>query len=105
MPKAPRPTAGIQTGDVIVKFDGDEVTESHDLPKIVASTPVGKDVDIVIVRKGQELTKTVKLGRLEDGEKKASLETSAAPDEDAHRKRRCKRRSAWPSRVSTTRRG
>lgn len=78
--KGPAATAGIQTGDVIVKFDGEEITESHDLPKIVASTAVGKDVDIVIVRKGQELTKTVKLGRLEDGEKKASLETSAAPD-------------------------
>ena len=45
---------------------------SHDLPKLVASTPVGKEVAIVIVRKGHELTKTVKLGRLEDGDQKAS---------------------------------
>jgi serine protease Do len=78
----PAAEAGIETGDVIVKFDGDEVKESHDLPKLVASTPVGKSVDVVVVRKGQELTKTVKLGRLEDSEKLASLEVSSAvPDE------------------------
>ncbi len=77
----PAAEAGIATGDVIVKFDGDEIKESRDLPKLVASTLVGKSVDIVIVRKGQELTKTAKLGRLEDSEKLASLEVSSAePD-------------------------
>ncbi|HKH80122.1 MAG TPA: Do family serine endopeptidase [Methylovirgula sp.] len=77
----PAATAGIETGDVIVKFDGDEIDESRDLPKLVASAPVGKSVDVVIVRKGQELTKTVRLGRLEDNEKKASLDVSSAePD-------------------------
>ena len=56
---------------------------SHDLPKLVASTPVGKDVAIVVVRKGQELTKMVKLGRLEDGEQQATL---AAGDPGESRK-------------------
>jgi serine protease Do len=78
----PAATAGIETGDVILKFDGEEVKESHELPKLVASTPVGKSVDVVILRKGQQLTKTVMLGRLEDSEKQASLEESnAAPEE------------------------
>ncbi len=67
----PAAEAGIETGDVIVKFDGVDVDESHDLPKLVASTPVGKEVAIVIVRKGRELTKTVTLGQLEDGDQKA----------------------------------
>jgi serine protease Do len=69
----PAAGAGIETGDVIVKFDGVDVGESRDLPKLVALTPVGKDVAIVIVRRGHEMTKTVKLGRLEDGTQKASL--------------------------------
>ena len=56
-------------GDVIVKFDGKEIKESRDLPRLVASMPVGKAVDVVVVRNGQELTKSVTLGRLEDGEK------------------------------------
>jgi serine protease Do len=78
----PAAQAGIETGDVIVKFNGDDIKESHDLPKLVASAPVGESVDVVIFRKGQELTKTVKLGRLEDSEKVASLQVSTtAPDE------------------------
>jgi len=56
--------------------DGKDVKESRDLPKLVAIAPVGKDVDVVIVRKGKEITLKVKLGRLEDGEKQASLEAS-----------------------------
>ena len=43
----------------------------RDLPRIVADTPVGKDVEVIVIRKGKEETKTVKLGRLEDGEKQA----------------------------------
>ena len=54
---------------MIVKFDGKDIKESRDLPRLVASMAVGKKVDVVVVRKGKELTKTVTLGRLEDGEK------------------------------------
>ena len=74
--KGPSKPAGIQAGDVITKFDGKEVKESRDLPKLVAIAPVGKDVEVVIVRKGKEIALKVKLGRLEDGEKQASLEAS-----------------------------
>ena len=70
--KGPSKPAGIKAGDVIVKFDGKPIKESRDLPKLVAATPVGKDVDLVIFRSGKEETKKVKLGRLEDGEKVAS---------------------------------
>jgi serine protease Do len=46
----------------------------RDLPRIVADTSVGKDVAVTVIRKGKELTKHVKLGRLQDTEKKeASL--------------------------------
>jgi serine protease Do len=76
--KGPAKPAGIVAGDVIVKFDGKDVKEMRDLPRIVADTPVGKDVQVVVVRKGKEETKTVKLGRLEDSEKK---EAALAPKE------------------------
>jgi serine protease Do len=72
--KGPAKPAGLEVGDVIVRFDGKEVKDSRDLPRIVSSTPVGKAVDVVIVRKGAESTKQVTLGRLEDGEKQASLQ-------------------------------
>ena len=67
--KGPAKPAGIEAGDVIVKFDGKEIKEMRDLPRVVADTTVGKAVEVVIIRKGQQETKTVTLGRLEDGEK------------------------------------
>ena len=73
--KGPAKPAGIEPGDVIVKFDGKDVKEMKDLPRIVADTPVGKDVEVIVIRKGKEETKIVKLGRLEDGEKQAALTT------------------------------
>src|SRR5947209_2484245 len=74
--KGPAKPAGLKTGDVITRFDGKEVKESRDLPKIVAATPVGKDVPVTVMRDGKEVTLNVKLGRLEDGEKQASLDAS-----------------------------
>jgi serine protease Do len=71
--KGPAKPAGIGPGDVIVKFDGKDVKEMRDLPRIVADTPVGKDVEVVILRNGKQETRTVKLGRLQDTEKQASL--------------------------------
>src|SRR6201988_2132895 len=67
--KGPAKPAGIEAGDVIVKFDGKDIKEMRDLPRVVADTPVGKAVEVIIIRKGQQETKTVTLGRLEDGEK------------------------------------
>jgi serine protease Do len=82
----PAKPAGLMAGDVIVKFDGKEVKESRDLPRMVAALPVGTAVEVVVVRKGQEIAKTVTLGRLEDGEKemaKAEEEPNGAADSQA----------------------
>jgi serine protease Do len=87
--RGPAKPAGLEAGDVIVKFDGKEIKESRDLPRIVASMAVGKEVQVVVVRKGQELTKTVTLGRLEDGEKqmaKAESEGGASEPESTSAK-------------------
>jgi len=81
--KGPAKPAGIEPGDVIVKFDGKDVKEMRDLPKIVADTPVGKDVEVIVIRKGKEEKKSVKLGRLEDEKKVAAVSNDnkdAAPD-------------------------
>ncbi len=82
--KGPAKPAGIHTGDVIVRFDNKDIKEMRDLPRVVADTPVGKDVEVVILRQGKEERKTVKLGRLEDGEKQAALASKrngGAPEE------------------------
>jgi serine protease Do len=79
--KGPAKPAGIEAGDVIIKFDGKDIKEMRDLPRIVADTPVGRDVEVVIVRKGKEEKKTVKLGRLDD-EKPVKASTTPAPTEE-----------------------
>src|SRR6202008_673585 len=78
--RGPAKPGGIEAGDVIVKFDGKDIKEMRDLPRVVADTPVGKDVEVVVVRKGEELTKTIKLGRLEDNDQKLA---AATPNKDA----------------------
>src|SRR5450755_4919362 len=80
--KGPAKPAGIEAGDVIVKFDGKDIKEMRDLPRVVADTTVGKAVEVIIIRKGQQESKTVTLGRLEDGEKQmADAKTDAQPDQ------------------------
>ena len=98
--KGPAKPAGIEPGDVIVKFDGKDVKDTKDLPRIVADTPVGKEVDVVVIRKGKEETKKVKLGRLEDGEKAQAA--GARPTQPAPRSRSSRRRSASISPASPT---
>jgi serine protease Do len=77
----PSKPAGIKTGDLITKFENKDIKESRDLPKLVASTPVGREVTLTIIRDGKEITKTVTLGRLPD-DKVASAEPGAAPSQD-----------------------
>ncbi len=75
--KGPAKPAGIEPGDVVVKFDGKDIKEPKDLSRVVADTAVGKEVDVVVIRKGAEETRKVTLGRLEDGDKavQASVKT------------------------------
>jgi serine protease Do len=80
--KGPAKPAGIEPGDVIVKFDGKDIKEMRDLPRAVADTPVGKQTPVIVIRKGKEETKTVTLGRLEDGEKLAAVDAKVDPSGD-----------------------
>jgi serine protease Do len=75
VPGSPAEKAGIEQGDVIVGFDGKEVAESKDLPRIVASTPVGKSVTVKFSREGKVLDRQVKLGEMEE----KGVEMSKAP--------------------------
>jgi serine protease Do len=78
--KGPAKPAGIEPGDVVVKFDGKDIKEPKDLSRVVADTAVGKEVDVVIIRKGAEETRKVTLGRLEDGEKAVQASAKAQPE-------------------------
>ncbi|WP_370638242.1 Do family serine endopeptidase [Ancylobacter sp. Lp-2] len=79
----PAAKGGIKAGDVIVKFDGKDVKDMRALPIIVADTPVDKQVDVVVIRKGKEETLKLTVGRLEEDDKTADSEAPATPDKPA----------------------
>jgi serine protease Do len=78
--KGPAKPAGIEPGDVVVKFDGKDIKEPKDLSRVVADTAVGKSVDVVIIRKGKEETKQVTLGKLEDSDKPQPASVKSQPE-------------------------
>lgn len=76
----PAEGAGIEAGDVILKFDGKDVAEMRDLPRIVADTPVEKTVRVVVFRKGKTQTLKVTVGLLNEGEVRAAA-ASPTPEQ------------------------
>ena len=83
-PESPAAKAGIQEGDIILKFDGKDVTTMRGLPRLVAQTPIGKDVDVEILRKGQKRSMKVAVGRLtEDEEPKAATKGPRGKDKQS----------------------
>ena len=65
---SPSEKAGIKSGDIILEFNGIIINEMKELPKIVAQTQVGKTVEVKIWRNKKEITRKIKLGRLETSE-------------------------------------
>jgi serine protease Do len=53
--RSPADRAGFQQGDVIVSYDGKDVAGPADLPRLVASTPIGKEVGLRVIREGRSL--------------------------------------------------
>jgi serine protease Do len=68
-PEGPAAKAGIESGDVIMKFDGKDVTTMRGLPRIVAQTQIGKNVDVEALRKGERKNFKVVVGRLDEDDK------------------------------------
>jgi serine protease Do len=78
VPEGPAADAGMQSGDVIVAFEGADVQDTRDLVRRVGNTEIGSTVDIVVFRNGETETLAVTLGRREDAERAvpASVETT-----------------------------
>jgi serine protease Do len=63
-PASPAEKAGLEKGDVILEYDGKEVADSQELPRLVASTPVGKTVAVKIWRDGKTMERQVKVDEM-----------------------------------------
>ena len=78
--KSPSDKAGIKAGDIILEFNGTKINEMKELPKIVAQTKVGKTVEVKVWRNKKEITKKIKLGRLETSEDFKEEKKEAIPE-------------------------
>ena len=67
---SPAIKAGLERGDVIVEFDGKEIVQMRMLPLIVASTPIGKEVNLKVIRNGKERTLTVTIDLMNEKDAK-----------------------------------
>lgn len=76
VPEGPAMEAGLETGDVIVSFDGVDVEDTRGLVRQVGNSPVGATVRVTVLREGETQTIPVTLGRRED----ATGETSEDPE-------------------------
>jgi len=80
-PDSPAAKAGLLQGDVILTFNGAEITDSRDLTQRVGEAPIGRDARVEYQRDGQRRTTNVRLGeRPSERQLLASLQGSATPD-------------------------
>jgi serine protease Do len=76
----PADKAKLRAGDVILKFDGQDVKEMHNLPRIVADAEVGKQVPVVLWRDGKEVTLETTLAERPADAQLAAVDAGAKPD-------------------------
>ena len=80
VPEGPGADAGIQSGDVIISFDGVQVEDTRGLVTAVGNADVGKVVRVIIFRDGKTKTIKVTLGRREAAEKEKLVPVTKAPE-------------------------
>jgi serine protease Do len=64
----PAAQGGLQRGDIIIEYDGKPVKTSHELPLMVAASPIGKEASVKVLRDGKEQTLRLKVGEMPRGE-------------------------------------
>jgi serine protease Do len=79
LPDGPAQAAQIHSGDIILSFNNQPIKDTHELPRIVADTEVGKQVPVTVWRGGKELTLDATLAEKPGDVEKASVEQPDAP--------------------------
>ena len=74
--ETPADKAGIQAGDIILSFDGKEIEEMRDLPRIVAQSAVGERYKVDVWRAGGKKSLTIRTERFPDDEAVVALQNS-----------------------------
>jgi len=66
VPESPAEKSGIKAGDVIIEFNGKEVSQMSMLPAMVAQTPIDEEVKVILIRNGEKMTIPVIIGKMAD---------------------------------------
>jgi len=72
LPDSPAASAGFKPGDIILRYGGEPVEDSSQLPRMIGVTPVGKTVAMSILRNGEPLEIKATIARLETAEETVS---------------------------------
>jgi serine protease Do len=83
VPEGPAMEAGIESGDVILNFDGRDVEDTRSLVRQVGNTDVGKTVRVIVFRDGETETLRVTLGRREEAEAMPAAAPATEPEAPA----------------------
>ena len=75
----PADKGGLETGDVIVEFDGKKISDSNELPRMVASIPIGKAVSVKVLRAGSLVDREVKIGEMEEQKEEVASVSTRKP--------------------------
>jgi serine protease Do len=78
----PADKGGILAGDVVVEFNGKPVENMRALPRLVADTPPGQSVPVVVVREGERVNLQVEVGLLEDEQVASAASESSGEEGD-----------------------
>lgn len=84
--KSPAEKAGIKRGDVILKFNGQEVRNSSHLPRMVGESDIGATLPVVLWREGKEETVKVKVGEFEEAEANGLIENETEGEKESTKK-------------------
>jgi serine protease Do len=82
---SPADKGGLQAGDVITKFDGKDIKDSNDLPRVVGNTKPGKVVPIEIIRKGSTKVLSVGIGEMPTDNTDANVPSQTSPKNEANK--------------------
>lgn len=84
LPDGPAEKAGIEVGDIVVKFNGGNVSFSSDLPPLVGTTKIDRTVPVDIIRRSKHITIQVKISELPTGDEIVATTTpsSSVPEEN-----------------------
>ncbi|HEY3910423.1 MAG TPA: DegQ family serine endoprotease [Stellaceae bacterium] len=82
-PNSPGAKAGLKQGDVILTFDGANVNELHDLPRLVAAAAPDSAATMTVWRDGKTTELRATLGTLPDNNRVASADNGPPQEQPA----------------------